>query len=213
MNTKRLKIQGRVSAHVLKKLFQNKEVKKKEKNEEWLFVSYAEATFSRGTLFDIIIPSNETAWNHEYKIRLLKITDEYARTFTEVPQGYKTICLFGFTDSYPKLIRQLPLLDGWSSKTNSIYLCRHSDINLLEPEKNLQQEQRIFFDLFLAELNKTYHNKIITLNEFEHFLSAAPSFRTDKHQKQSDLMQDIINKLLLLGKAKKRDDQLILTQE
>jgi hypothetical protein len=201
-----LRILGRVSSSILKKLFQGKEFRKQ--NAEWLFADYAASTYEKGTTFDIIVPANGVDWNHEYKIKLLKITDEYGRTFSQIPEGYKTICQFEFSPNVPQFVRQLPLLQGWVFNKHNIYLCQHSDINLLMDETNRKQEY-IFLDLFMTELRRTQrtNRNRISIPGLLQILQDSSTHESD------DLLQMIINTMVLSGRAKKENDELVLIEK
>jgi len=193
----RLRLLGRVSARVLKRTFPGLELKKP--NTEWFFVSYSSDTYPVSSTFDIFIPGSGGEWNHDYKIKLLKITDEYGRRFNEISDGFKTICCFQFTSSIPKEIKQLPVLTDWEMNEKGVYLFQHSEINLMPEQDNTKFIFQGFLTLVWKELK---HRKTFSFKTKD--IADILSQKYDNSNKR--YIRIVLDNLVLTGKAKEKDE-------
>lgn len=197
-NSEKLHIVGKVSNSIIKKIEGTSRTSSKD---VWLFVGYCFKDFPVGSVFDILIEEGTRNWNHDFKITLNEIYDEFGRSYKSIQIGYKTICSFECTPAIPGIIKSLPTLKTWQFGKSGIYLCNHSSINLLQsPLEN---------DLIFAALTKllfsnleSLNKKIFTVNEISHILP-------------EESFELIIDNLLIEGKLKKgkNQDELILANQ
>jgi hypothetical protein len=47
------------------------------------------------------------------EIVLKNVTQQFYFPLSEIPHGWKTICKFEFGEAIPKIVKELPKLDGW----------------------------------------------------------------------------------------------------
>ena len=101
----KLHILGKVSTGVSKKLPNHHD----SVNEYsiWLFVGYSITEYKIGDSFDIFIKQSDQTWNYDYQLTLLKVFDEFGRSYTNTPERYKTICLFDCTRTIPNYKKNL----------------------------------------------------------------------------------------------------------
>ncbi len=148
----KLHILGKASSVVVKKLQQDNAAKE---NAIWLFAGYSFSEYKVGDSFDILIKESDQSWNHDFKIKLQKVYDEFGRSYTTIPEGYKTICLFECTPSIPAYIKGLPVLKTWEVSNNSIYLCDHADIDLMHDTSF----DTVLFDTFSKMIVSSLHQR------------------------------------------------------
>jgi len=194
---KKLRILGRASATVLKKLQSHAHIAIKE-NAILLFVSYTFNEFKTGSLFDIFIEESNQSWNHDYKIKLDKVYDEFGSSFDFVPEGYKTLCLFECKPHIPAAIRKLPALKTWEVTDRSLYLCNHSDIDLLHNEVNGSILFKSLSDIIVYNLRQK-KKKTFTEQEVANMLPNSSS-------------RFIIDNLVTSGALKKTNNKLVLAE-
>ena len=164
----KLHILGKASAVIVKKL-QQQYVSKE--NAIWLFAGYSFSEYKVGDSFDILIKESDQSWNHDFKIKLQKVYDEFGRTYTAIPEGYKTICLFECTPSIPAYIKRLPVLKTWDLSDSSIYLCNHANIDLLHDTSF----DTVLFNTFSKMIVSSLHQrkkKHYTVQDIERVLPA-----------------------------------------
>jgi len=197
MESKKIRILGRASASVLKKL-QLRYPQTIKENSILLFVGYTFTEYKNGDLFDIFIEEANQSWNHDYKMKLDKVYDEFGTSYDFIPGGYKTICLFECAPSVPPAIKKLPALNTWKVTNKAIYFCNHSDIDLLHSSANdslllNSLEKVILFNL------KQKNRKYFTEQDF-----------TEMFKLPGNSSRFIIDNMLISGALKQANNKLMV---
>lgn len=195
-NDTKIYIPGKVSNSIAKKIKSNYTP---SSQHLWLFAGYCFHEFSVGSVFDIFVEQATQNWNHDFKIKLVEVFDEFGRSHTSIPVGYKTICLFEFYPSIPAKIKKLPTLKTWKVGNSGIYLCDHSTIDLLNTPLENNLIFRSLSSLLFSNLSKQ-NKKSFSFNDIANILP----------KESSNL---IIDNLLISGKLKKENDLLILAEQ
>ena len=195
-NQDKLHILGRASSVVVKKLQKHHSAVKE--NTIWLFAGYNFSDYKVGSSFDIFIKESDQTWNHDYKIRLQKIFDEYGRNYAQIPEGYKTLCLFECIPTVPANIKQLPVLKTWEVTDKSIYLCNHSNIDLLHDRSYDSALFSVLSEMVVSGLRKK-NKKVFSMQDIVGLLPQHTS-------------QLIIDNLFISGALKKNNNELILVE-
>lgn len=195
-NDIKLYVQGKVSNAIIKNI-QSK--KKSSPQLIWLFVGYCFQDFSVGCVFDIFIEQLTQDWNHDYKIKLVEVFDEFGRSHQSIPVGYKTICLFECSPTIPVKLKNLPSLKTWKASNEGIYLCNHTSIDLLSTPFQNNLIFKSLTKLVYSDLNKR-NKKSFSFNDI-----------ADIFPKEAS--QLMIDNLLISGKLKKENDKLILVEQ
>lgn len=55
--------------------------------------------------------------------RLLGVTQEFGARWTEIPAGWRTVCVLRFPRGVPELIEGLPIIDSWTQGERAVGLC------------------------------------------------------------------------------------------
>jgi len=195
-NQDKLHILGKASPVVIKKLQKHDNAVKE--NAIWLFAGYSFSGNKIGDSFDIFIRESDQSWNHDYKIKLQTVYDEFGRTYASIPDGYKTICLFECNPSIPPMIKKLPSLKTWEVTNNSIFLCNHADIDLLHASSNDSVLFTAFSKMVVSSLRKK-NKRTFSMQDVKGILP-------------ENTPQLIIDNLFLSGTLKKNKDKLILSE-
>ena len=193
---RKLHILGRVSSLVVKKITEMHQLTLMP-GELFLFVGYNFFEYNINDFFDIAINESDQKWKFDYKIKLKKVYDEFGRPHNSIPDGYKTICLFECKPALPAILKKLPVLKTWSFENTGVFLCNHSDINLLHTPGT---ETLIFTALEKIILSSLMKNKrTFTMNELENILPSESS-------------KFIIDNMLISGSIRKNNEQLELVK-
>jgi hypothetical protein len=192
----KLHILGKVSSVIFKKIPAQHNINKE--NAIWLFAGYSFSEHKVNESFDIFIKESDQSWNHDYKLKLKKIYDEFGRGYTSIPEGYKTICLFDCAPSVPAYIKNLPTLKTWEVTPQSIYLCNHADIDLLH--NNLYDS--VLFDTFSKMLISSLLRQDKTNYTMHDITSVLPD----------GTPQIIIDNLFLSGAIRKENGAFVLAK-
>ena len=189
----KLHILGKVSTVVSKKLPNYYD----SVNEHtiWLFVGYSFTEYKIGDSFDIFIKESDQTWNHDYELKLQRVFDEFGRSYTNIPEGYKTICLFDCSPSIPAYIKNLPTLKTWDVNDSSLYLCNHANIDLLQDSLY----DSVIFDAYSKMVLFTLSKKNKKYFTMQDIFGIIPK----------DTPQLIIDNLFLSGALKRTKDELI----
>jgi hypothetical protein len=100
-------------------------------NSEVLFVTFAYADLPLGKRFEIVFPRNRPENGARCESRVLAATQQFIHPFTEIPHGWKTICLVQFPEGIPDFIRKLPAVDAWYQNKDWIGICDRVTWDLL----------------------------------------------------------------------------------
>ena len=192
----KLHILGKVSSAVVKKIIAMHQLVLKPE-ELFLFVGYNFYEYNVDDLFDIAINELDQKWKFDYKIKLKKIFDEFGRSHKTIPEGYKTICLFECKSNYPEIIKKLPTLKAWNFEKSGVFLCNHSDINLLHSPETDSIIFTALEKIVLSTLMKNKRN--FTIKELENILPIESS-------------KFIIDNMLISGSIRKNNEYLELAR-
>jgi hypothetical protein len=191
---RKLHIVGKVSATIVKKIVNIHHLTFKP-NELFLFVGYNFYNYNVGDFFDIAINGADKKWKANYNIKLKRIFDEFGREHKNIPEGYKTICLFESKLSLPDSIKRLPSLKTWDFNHPGVFLCSHSDINLLHSPDADALVFSTLEKLLLSTLMK--NKKSFSVSELENLLPSESS-------------KFIIDNMLISGSIRRNDGLLEL---
>lgn len=193
--SKKIHILGKVAAPIVKNLVNIHNLVVKP-DELFLFVGYNFHEYKINSSFDIAINEADQKWKFDYKIKLKRIYDEYGRSHKSIPEGYKTICLFECKPNFPEIVRKLPTVKTWNFEKTGVFLCNHSDINLLQaPETNtiiFTALEKLVLSNFSMKKKSTF-----SIEELEDILPAESS-------------KFIIDNMLISGSIRKNNEQLEL---
>ncbi len=196
---KKLRILGKASASVLKKVQSRYAITIKE-NAILLFVGYTFNEYKTGSLFDIFIEESDKSWNHDYKIKLEKVYDECGTTYNSTPEGFKTLCLFECFPSIPAAIRKLPTLKTWDVTGKGLYFCNHVDIDLLNNRANGSSLLNSFEEAILSGLHQKSKKSFTEQDIAEVFRLPDSPLRL------------IIDDMILSGALRNANDKLVLAE-
>jgi hypothetical protein len=200
---KKLHLLGRTPSPMIKKVSPHTSQKK---NCEWFFVDYASDNFKLDETFDIFLSDGNLGnnWNHEYKIKLIRIIDEFGREQDSIPRGYKTVCRFEFSPHVPSIIKKIPLRFGWEDSENGIYLMQRSSIDLLSFDKTSNGLHKLIVSMVLEKI-RSHTTKEFSEEQFATFISSNLS-------DDISLRKNLIYQLISDGRLeKKENNKLILT--
>jgi len=118
------KIELKVVGLVHHKLFQKLEDvlgNYNKKNAIPVFCDFAMFDIPSGYVFNLIVDKKgKIVYTGTFFLN--KITQQFAKPFDSIPHGWKTICLFQFTEEdVPEVIYQLPYTEDWYQSDNFIY--------------------------------------------------------------------------------------------
>lgn len=88
---------------------------------EIVFVGYAYADLPFTKRFDVVFPKDKPQDGVRCECRVIAATQQFSKPFTEIPHGWKTICMVHFPNGVPQLIQQLPIVDRWFE--NKLWVC------------------------------------------------------------------------------------------
>lgn len=108
----------------------------KLENTEWFFVSYSEKEVAKSEVFTLAF--EEECPDNFYKIKAspLVITQEFAKEFDCIPEGWKTIVLFQFWETDLKILEKLNTLDAWHFSSSRLVFCFEENYELVKKEFN-----------------------------------------------------------------------------
>jgi hypothetical protein len=198
---KKLHLLGRPSSLAIKKVSPHTESRK---NYEWFFVDYAPAFFNLNESFDIFIGDDSIGsdWNHKYKIKLVKVIDEFGREHDKIPEGYKTVCRFEFSPHIPSMIKRLPITSGWGVTDNGVHLLQHSSIDLLSFDRNSNE----VYSLLVSMIAEKIRNNKLTEFSKEQF---GVLFLGDLSN-NIRLRENLIHRLIYDGLLEKEENNKLL---
>jgi hypothetical protein len=90
---------------------------------ELLFVGFAYADLPLGRRFSVVFPRDRPQYGVRCECRIIAATQQWGKPLSEVPDGWKTICMVQFPDGIPELVRQLPVVDDWYQNKNWVCVC------------------------------------------------------------------------------------------
>jgi hypothetical protein len=92
-------------------------------NSEVVFVqfSYADLPFTKR--FDVVFPKDRPQDGVRCVCRVVAATQQFSKPFSEIPDGWKTICLIHFADGIPQLVQRLPVVDAWYQNDEWVCIC------------------------------------------------------------------------------------------
>ena len=93
------------------------------KAEECFFSSYAFADLPLPKTFDVVFDYADPVKGEIVPIRIVAVTQQFAKPFDEVPHGWKTICWLGATARQSALLQSLPKVSTWFEASPSVGLC------------------------------------------------------------------------------------------
>jgi hypothetical protein len=203
MNTskKGLRLLGKVARRILLQVIDDPG--ERNENSIWCFVDYASNTHKLNAVFDIYASNSEKDWHIGDKMKLIRITDELGRSFTEIPQGYKTICKFNFAGNIPTAIKKLPTLYAWGTSPNGINIYNHTELDLSGNSSYTELYHR-YLALVLKELSASNKRKF-RLNDIASIAEVNPK----DHKSIRQVMSDIA----LTGKYREKEDELVLIEK
>lgn len=88
-----------------------------------VFVGYAYADIPLTKRFEVLFPKGRPKDGIRCECQIIAVTQEFGKSFTDVPHGWKTICVIQFADSIPPMINQLPVVDAWGRNEDYVCLC------------------------------------------------------------------------------------------
>jgi hypothetical protein len=90
---------------------------------EVVFIGFAYADLPFTKKFDIIFPKGRPQDGIRCECKILAATQQFSKPFTEIPDGWKTICVVHFPGGIPQLVQQLPVVDTWFQNDEWICIC------------------------------------------------------------------------------------------
>ena len=88
-----------------------------------VFVGFAYADLPFTKQFDIVFPKGRPQDGIRCECKILAATQQFSKPFTEIPDGWKTICVAHFPGGIPQLIQQLPVVDTWYQNDEWVCIC------------------------------------------------------------------------------------------
>ena len=125
-----LDIEGRASPTVLSYV-RGALPKEWPANCEVLLISFAYADIPIGRTFDVAFPRGAPTSATRTRCVIKAVTQQYAKPFGEIPDGWKTICLVEFPEGIPDVIASLPVVNGWYENQQTVSLCDENTSRLL----------------------------------------------------------------------------------
>jgi hypothetical protein len=95
----------------------------KPANSEILFVSFAYADLPIGKEYEIIFENNNPTSMIQCISKICAVTQPFGKPFTEIPHGWKTICIIEFPEGLQEMIQSLPVVDSWHFSKNPVCIC------------------------------------------------------------------------------------------
>jgi hypothetical protein len=96
--------------------------KTKPDKAEAFFVQFAYADLPIGKAFRVAFLKNKLEKSVNCLSKLEAVTQQFAKPFSELPHGWKTVCYIQFPTETPALLKQLPTLDAWYENEDAICL-------------------------------------------------------------------------------------------
>lgn len=92
-------------------------------NTEVVFVGFAYADLPFTKRFGVVFPRERPHEGVRCECRILAATQQFSKPLSEVPHGWKTICMVHFPDGIPQLVRELPVVDAWHQNKQWVCIC------------------------------------------------------------------------------------------
>ena len=168
-------------------------------NEVWLFVDYASIEIPVGNQFDAMLKGEyKELVPFESKIKLLQVIDQFGHSLNAIPQGWKTICKFGFSNGVPVAVKSLKELNSWSYNPSSISFALHEEVKL-------NNSSDFEYDLLIMALNGIRSS----VDQSKHNLRVIDFFAYLKHLSaaEENRVLSIINKWEQLGIVKRGQNE------
>lgn len=136
IDDKILKVQGRVDKTLLQKFIGRS--LHAENNSEWFFIDYSPSGFPLRSNFHLFfLSSNRSLPKSNSSILIDLVYDSFGNLLNEgIPEGYKTVCKFTFTNGIPKEFQELPVLKGWKRTPDEILITFRG---LIKEENNKEE--------------------------------------------------------------------------
>jgi hypothetical protein len=83
--------------------------------------SYANLPFTKQ--FDIVFPKNRPQDGVRCTSRVVAATQQMGKPFSQIPHGWKTVCIIQFADGIPQLVKRLPTVDTWYQNDEWVCIC------------------------------------------------------------------------------------------
>ncbi len=87
------------------------------------FATFSPTEFPIGAEFDVVFEEGRTNSPVTVQCRLLAVTQQFGVAMTEVPIGWRTICVLRFVPPIPDVVADLAVVDSWSQGTGRVHLC------------------------------------------------------------------------------------------
>lgn len=88
---------------------------------EIFFVGYSYADIPLGKTFTVAFPKGKPLESVKCTSRIIAVTQQFGKSFNEIPHDWKTICAIQFPAGIPSFVLALPVADSWH--TNSLQIC------------------------------------------------------------------------------------------
>jgi hypothetical protein len=95
----------------------------KPENCDTFFVGFSYADLPRGEQFQILFPKSDPEKAERCPSKVIAITQQFSKPFSEIPAGWKTVCQIHFPNGLPDLVKRLPTLDSWYQNREVVCLC------------------------------------------------------------------------------------------
>jgi hypothetical protein len=92
-------------------------------DSEFFFVGFSYADLPVGKEFDVVYPKGKPERGELCRSEIVAVTQQFSKPMSEVPHGWKTICLVRFPAGIPSIVRDLPVVDGWYQHEDCVCVC------------------------------------------------------------------------------------------
>lgn len=117
-------IRGRVASEALQASQKGLPVNVKEDEGIVLFVGLSYGDIPIGSQFDVVFELDNPTNFAIIDCHLTGVTQDFAKPFDLIPEGWQTICCFNFGGAIPDHISNLKEINSWSQGTLEICICR-----------------------------------------------------------------------------------------
>ncbi len=83
--------------------------------------AYADLPFTKK--FDVVFPKGRPQDGVRCECRIDAATQQFSKPFSEIPRGWKTICVVHFIGGIPQLVQRLPEVDTWHQNNEWVCIC------------------------------------------------------------------------------------------
>ena len=108
---------------------------------ELLFVGFAYADLPLGKQFDVVFPKDRPQEGVRCESRIVAATQQWGKPLTEIPDGWKTICLVEFPHGIPEFVRELPVVDDWHKNAKWVCVCDAATWDCLKRGENAPRSE------------------------------------------------------------------------